>query len=144
MPLPPGHPLYTYTAQYETQLWTARSQIAAFHGIFANLGATITWSDPVNGAIWWGRLRDALTTYMQNAIASNWLPDIFPQLEFMRHAYDYWGGDVDMDSVLSAMVAADTDQVTYFVGLIDAYRVGIWNRPFNAEFFAALARGWTP
>ncbi|GAH29755.1 unnamed protein product, partial [marine sediment metagenome] len=30
----------------------------------------------------------------------------------------------------------------YFVGLVDAYRQSIWNRPFNKDFFAALARGF--
>ncbi|GAI59416.1 unnamed protein product, partial [marine sediment metagenome] len=30
----------------------------------------------------------------------------------------------------------------YFVGLVDAYRTSVWNREFNEEYFAALARGF--
>lgn len=49
---------------------------------------------------------------------------------------------VDMASILTAMVTATPSQVENFVGLVDAFRQGIWNRPFNKELFAALARGF--
>jgi hypothetical protein len=52
------------------------------------------------------------------------------------------GGTLDMDAILNAMLAADFDQLTNFVGIEDAYRVAVWNAPFNAEFYAALARGF--
>lgn len=52
------------------------------------------------------------------------------------------GFDFDMGTLLSTMLAADPDQVEYFVGLVDAYRQSIWNRPFNADFYAALGRGF--
>ncbi len=51
-------------------------------------------------------------------------------------------GAVDMDSILTAMITADFDQLQKFVGLVDAYRVAVWNAPFNADFYAALARGF--
>ena len=47
-----------------------------------------------------------------------------------------------MDAILSVMVTATNDEYRYFIGLVDAYRVGLWNKPFNAEFYAALARGF--
>lgn len=47
-----------------------------------------------------------------------------------------------MDDILSAMVTATPEQVMYFVGLADAYRVSVWDMPFNEEFYAALARGF--
>ncbi len=47
-----------------------------------------------------------------------------------------------MDSLLSTMLTATPEQLQYFVGLVDAYRQSLWNRPFNAEFYAALARGF--
>lgn len=53
-------------------------------------------------------------------------------------------GEVSMDDVLSAMITADYDQLQKFIGLVDAYRVAIWGQPFNAEFYAALARGFMP
>ncbi|GAH60107.1 unnamed protein product, partial [marine sediment metagenome] len=34
------------------------------------------------------------------------------------------------------------DQLTNFIGFVDAYRQSIWNRPFNREYYAALARGF--
>lgn len=49
---------------------------------------------------------------------------------------------VSMDAILSAMLTAEPNQVQYFVGLVDAYRQSVWNKPFNQEFFAALARGF--
>lgn len=53
-------------------------------------------------------------------------------------------GDVTMDAILTAMITADFDQLQKFTGLVDAYRVALWNEPFNADFYAALARGFTP
>ena len=59
----------------------------------------------------------------------------------------YWaaqgnGAAVDMDAILNAMLSASFYQLQYFIGLVDAYRVAIWNAPFNAEFYAGLARGF--
>jgi len=49
---------------------------------------------------------------------------------------------LSMDEILSVMITATEDQYRYFIGLVDAYRVGLWNKPFNSEYFAALARGF--
>ena len=60
----------------------------------------------------------------------------------------YWANkdipaaDFTMDTLIQTMLVADPNQVEYFVGLVDAYRMSIWNRPFNQEFFAALGRGF--
>jgi len=51
-------------------------------------------------------------------------------------------GEVTMDAILNAMLAADFDELQKFIGIVDAYRVAIWNAPFNADFYAALARGF--
>ena len=51
---------------------------------------------------------------------------------------------VDMDSILSAMITADFEDLQKFIGIVDAYRVALWNEPFNVDFYAALARGFTP
>ena len=50
--------------------------------------------------------------------------------------------ELTMGDILSTMLSAAPDEVEYFVGLVDAYRQSIWNKPFNQEFFAALARGF--
>lgn len=52
------------------------------------------------------------------------------------------GAEITLDAILSAMLTADDDQIQYFIGLVDAYRQSIWNKPFNREYFAALARGF--
>lgn len=51
-------------------------------------------------------------------------------------------GEVNMDAILNAMLGADFTELQKFIGLVDAYRVAIWNAPFNAEFYGALARGF--
>lgn len=51
--------------------------------------------------------------------------------------------EVTMDAILSAMITAEFEQIQTFVGIVDGYRVGIWNEWFNVEYFAALARGFT-
>ena len=49
---------------------------------------------------------------------------------------------IDMSMIINAMLEADPDQVKWFVGIVDAFRQSIWNQPFDAEFFAALGRGF--
>lgn len=61
----------------------------------------------------------------------NWINDNWPS-----------GVDVTMDAILNAMLKSDFDQLQKFIGIADAYRVAIWNAPFNADFYAALARGF--
>ena len=60
----------------------------------------------------------------------------------MRAEYQGASYTLTMGDLLSTMLGADPSEVTYFVGLVDAYRQAIWNKPFNAEFFAALAQGF--
>lgn len=60
----------------------------------------------------------------------------------------YWaaqgnGVEVDMDAILNAMLAADFDELRMFIGIEDGFRIAVWNEPFNAEFYAALARGFS-
>jgi hypothetical protein len=47
-----------------------------------------------------------------------------------------------MDAILNAMLDATPSQYTKFIGIVDAYRVALWNAPFNADFYAALAQGF--
>lgn len=54
------------------------------------------------------------------------------------------GAAFDMNTLLSTMLSADFDQLRVFVGILDAYRSALWDQPFNAEFYAALARGFRP
>ncbi len=49
---------------------------------------------------------------------------------------------LNMDTLLNVMLTAEFEQLTQFVGISDAYRVAIWDQPFNAQFYAALAEGF--
>lgn len=50
--------------------------------------------------------------------------------------------EFDMDTLLLTMLSANPSQVEFFVGVVEAYRQSIWNKDFNKELFAALARGF--
>jgi len=50
--------------------------------------------------------------------------------------------EFNMGVLLSTMLTAEPSQIEGFVGITDAYRQSIWDKPFNKEFFAALARGF--
>jgi len=52
------------------------------------------------------------------------------------------GGGATMDDILNAMLGATFAQLQQFIGIEDAYRVALWNAPFNVDFYAALARGF--
>jgi len=68
------------------------------------------------------------------------------QSELMESIYWSASGaepsEVTMDAVLLAMLTAQPDELKRFIGLVDAYRSALWNEPFNAAFYAALARGF--
>ncbi len=52
------------------------------------------------------------------------------------------GGEVDMASILAAMMEATPEEIVQFMGITQAYKVAVWDAPFNEEFYAALARGF--
>lgn len=54
------------------------------------------------------------------------------------------GAAITMDDILNAMLAADYDQLQQFVGLEEAYKMAVWDQPFNQQFYAALALGFRP
>jgi len=54
------------------------------------------------------------------------------------------GAAITIADILNAMLAADYDELSQFIGIEDAYRSALWDQPFNAEFYAALARGFRP
>jgi hypothetical protein len=108
------------------------------------LWSYISFTDPVWGPYFWQDFHDNLVQFMQWCIASNWLPDQFPQLEFMYQEYDYWGGVPKMGDIITAMLTATYEELQSFVGIVDAYRSAVWDQPFNAQFYAALANGFRP
>lgn len=96
------------------------------------------WQDT---SFWWNR-RFSLTLYnvwWNNGCAIRLL---IAKCDSLQAQIDAGVGAVDMDAILNAMLSASFTQLQKFIGIIDAYRVAIWNAPFNAEWYAALARGF--
>jgi len=92
------------------------------------------------------RLQNAsgyLYDFIWNAYRSGGLHySIHQAFELVR---DNWPEDpsppFNMGLLLSTMLEAEPSQIQGFVGITDAYRQSIWNKPFHKEFFAALAGG---
>lgn len=109
--------------------------------------AVLNWSGAANSLYAAHNQLEYAAGYMgYNPGSWNGLDDNFDSIFSLID--DNWPSDgaVTMDAIVSAMLGANESQYTYFVGLIDAYRSALWDAPFNAEFYAALARGfklWT-
>ena len=58
------------------------------------------------------------------------------------NAFNGGGGGVTMDDILNEMLTASFEQLTKFMGITQAYKVAVWDAPYNEEFYAALARGF--
>ena len=83
-----------------------------------------------------------LTTYY----SSSW--PYYQILNLLRLDFEYtYQNTTDlplaMPQIINAMLTATFDQLTSFIGIEDAYRVALWNAPFNANFYGALARGFS-
>ena len=63
-------------------------------------------------------------------------------LSMFDYLNDSIGSSVTMSSILSAMMAATFEELTQFMGITQAFKVAVWDAPFNEEFYAALARGF--
>jgi len=50
--------------------------------------------------------------------------------------------EVTMASIISAMFSASNAELKDFIGLNDAYRQSLWNKPFDRAYWAAIARGF--
>jgi len=47
-----------------------------------------------------------------------------------------------MRAILDEMFTASNEELMQFVALVDAYRQSLWNKPFDANYWAAVARGF--
>lgn len=63
-------------------------------------------------------------------------------LQWMDINWSEGNGEVTMDAILTAMLGAEYTELQQFIGIVDSYRVALWNSWFNTEFYAALARGF--
>lgn len=93
-------------------------------------------------------LRNSVWTWMgqiENAIRAHtgiyWAEPLNQSSQYMTIYYAH-GGALDMATLLNTMLAAEFEELTKFIGIEDAYRAAIWDQPFNAQFYAALAQGF--
>ncbi len=131
-------------ANIDTYRALARTELTGFYSNLSDAAYHFKFTSPYNGGIYLGLAAINIQTFLGRAYGSNnsvWAFTI-DALELISANWPEETVAVDMDSILSAMVTAEPDQVQYFVGLVDAYRQSIWDRPFNKEFFASLARGF--
>jgi hypothetical protein len=57
-------------------------------------------------------------------------------------AFNGGGNGVTMGDILAEMLSATFDELTSFMGITQAYKVAVWDAPFNEAYYAALARGF--
>jgi len=82
---------------------------------------------------------DWMLTFSLPLSPTTLLPKILYQI------YDIAGGEpfeLTMAALINCMLTADNEEYKSFIGIVDAYRVALWNKPFEVEFYAALARGF--
>ena len=84
-------------------------------------------------------LRETMTTYY-----AAWS---FRLLDVLYWIADNWPSaqpppEITMANIISAMFSASNEELRDFIGLTDAYRQSLWNKPFNREYWAAIARGF--
>lgn len=104
--------------------WTLNQDHLAIQDLISCIGA-------VRQAIFDLMAKDS---HMNPTYASMWL------LKYLKdHA-----GTPAMGDILTAMLAAKFDELQTFIGIEDAYRSALWDQPFNAQFYAALANGFRP
>lgn len=94
-----------------------------------------TWRQNVAFAI--DNLR-YMVKHLCQGIGGTWSP--VAMIQYLTNCVG--GGGVTMDDMLNAMLTATFEQLTDFMGITEAYRVAVWDAPFNEEFYAALARGF--
>ncbi|MCP3678962.1 MAG: hypothetical protein GY782_01160 [Gammaproteobacteria bacterium] len=99
-----------------------------------------TWRQAVAFAI--DMMRTQITT-MSQGIGGTWSP--VAMVQFLTNCAG--GGGASMADILTAMMSATFEELTEFMGITQAYKIAVWDAPFNEEFYAALAQGfrkWGP
>lgn len=82
---------------------------------------------------------EAIINYALPLTPKNLLPTILYQ---MRTEYGAAAYELTMTKLINCMFTASFEELRSFVGLVDAYRQSLWNKPFDVELWAAIARGF--
>jgi len=132
---------------YRVNIWIALNELSAgmnsFGDNFINLGTQIAANN-------WGAaqsacndLHDDYTALVRAKLcdSSGFKGKLNTALTWIN---DNWGGggSMTMADILNSMLAATFEELTSFMGITQAYKVAVWDAPFNEEYYAALARGF--
>jgi hypothetical protein len=101
----------------------------------------------------WPAARTALhnSGYFLNIFGEYLLADSWPSIGLRGHWRDalYWINNawpteykLTMSDVLDVMTQANPVELEYFIGLVDAYRIALWDKPYPVEFYRALGEGF--
>ena len=132
-----------------TAAWNAWSSM--YTGYFNEMGWTSDAIILIPTATTWTQLRSFVWSacnhlrLLANAHAQCPSSSVFDSSHYAAVWYAAQGGippSITMDDILNAMLSSSFDNLQQFIGIVDAYRVALWNAPFNADFYAALARGF--
>ena len=127
-----------YAALARTKMLTARTHLK-------NAAAHIAAEEWVAARVDFDNAADSLGDAAGSAWYTNWHSEslVAQWRDALYWLDDNWpNGEVTMDAILNAMLLADFAQLTEWMGITDAYKIAVWNAPFNAEHYAALARGF--
>lgn len=139
-------------AELQTLINDTNTQLKAigdiyFDGIYDSCSSLHDWlhtegnpnsADVVLSMRWYfGKLRDKYSTSI-----GSYRIRIINTLQWINDNWPTDGAEITMDDILSALVTATRPEFEYFTGITDGYRAALWEKPFNSEFYAALARGF--
>ena len=130
-------------AEVEKDYLKARSETITANAKANLLEAKFAGYMDADARDYWEDYHEAIFNAIRYIIGSSFYIYQYALLDWMEKAQDeQFNGVMSMDDILNAMLSADNDQLTKFIGIVDAYRMSIWNQSFNVEFYAALARGF--
>lgn len=132
---------------YNLEIWTTLNELKAliltWKNRFIYLGQQINAGNPVGVSYECAQLHDLCILWAVKLCDSGGFKGKLHQsLDWIDDNWSAGNGDVTMDAILTAMLSAEYSELEQFVGIVDAYRVALWDGWFNTEFYAALARGF--
>ena len=136
-------PLTAYNIEIWTTLNELKALILTWKNGFTSLATAINSGNPASVSAACAQLHDQCILWsVKLCDSSGFKGKLHQSLHWIDDEWSTGNGDVTMDAILTAMLAAEFDEIQQLVGIVDAYRVALWDTWFNTEFYAALARGF--
>ncbi len=125
-----GH-AYTYFALAKDDIWEAKQQF----GVWTDKKVLETL---INGCWRLYTSVGALIGYAEPTTIDYQIPYFLREFT-IAEAPD---AGITMRMILDEMFTADNEELKQFIALVDAYRQSLWNKPFDVNYWAAVARGF--